>query len=154
MTHLDYLNQWEVNYIAGKEINFYPFHDLVSFYFHSRNLLPVSSERSIHTLDIGCGCGNNLWFLAEQGLDVIGIDVSPSAIQYTKKIMENRKVKGQVIVSSFQNYSGANESFDFIIDRACLTHNPIDFIECVEKVFNLLKSGGLFYTWVFDWDHE
>ena len=153
MVQFDYLSQWEDNYNSGKEINLYPFSDLVSSYFHSQKLLPTFSEKSLRALDIGCGCGNNLWFLAEQGMDVIGVDVSPTAIKYAEKIMKDRNVKGEAIVSTFQNFSGQIESFDLIIDRACLTHNPIDFVECVDKVFNLLKSGGLFYTWVFDWDH-
>ena len=112
MVQFDYLSQWEDNYNSGKEINLYPFSDLVSSYFHSQKLLPTFSEKSLRALDIGCGCGNNLWFLAEQGMDVIGVDVSPTAIKYAEKIMKDRNVKGEAIVSTFQNFSGQIESFD------------------------------------------
>ena len=42
------------------------------------------------TFEIGAGTGTNALWLAERGFDVIGVDVSPLAVERAKAKMENR----------------------------------------------------------------
>ena len=50
-----------------------------SFKVFSRQLVP--SDRRLHILDIGCGTGLNAQHLAAQGHSVVGLDLSPVAIE-------------------------------------------------------------------------
>ena len=82
-------NQWENQiYKKGKQINSYPFDEVVSDVNRMFRDLNVSNFKA---LDLGCGTGNNSKFLLDYGFgNVIGIDGSKSAI----KIAEiNIKVK-------------------------------------------------------------
>lgn len=56
--------------------------------------LPLFRKCEAHQLlDLGCGMGRNTIYLAKQGFDVVGIDVSKSArahpISVTPKLLES-----------------------------------------------------------------
>ena len=51
-----------------------------------------------HALDIGCGAGRHSLYLQEQGLEVLGMDISPLAIQ----TCQHRGVKNTVVASVTQ----------------------------------------------------
>jgi SAM-dependent methyltransferase len=36
-------------------------------------------------LEIGCGTGNNLWFLADAGFTIAGLDIAPTAIAIARE---------------------------------------------------------------------
>ena len=61
-------------------------------------------------LDIGCGAGRVALYLQEKGLDVLGIDISPLAIQVCKA----RGVKNAA-VSSLKGFRGKGGQFDTIL---------------------------------------
>src|SRR4051812_20715572 len=46
-----------------------------------------------HVLDLGCGSGENALFLAEQGLDVLGVDRVEGAIRLARAKAAARKSK-------------------------------------------------------------
>ena len=74
-------NTWNQVYTDGEQLNEFPFMDLVSFYFnHFKN-----NTTKLNILEVGCGAGNNLEFLANLGHNVFGIDASEKIIEYTKK---------------------------------------------------------------------
>ena len=56
-------NQWNESYGNGKQLNEFPFMDFVSFYF---NRFKDNTSR-LNILEVGCGAGNNLEFLANSG---------------------------------------------------------------------------------------
>ena len=57
---------WEKTiYASGKQLNLYPYDSVVSFIFRS---YPRQKPRhQVHVLEIGCGAGNNLWFISREG---------------------------------------------------------------------------------------
>ena len=69
------------------------------------------------TLEIGCGTGTNARFLAEQGFDVLGVDVSPLAIEKARAKPKLERCRFEVL--DFLAAKPAGSPFDFIFDRGC-----------------------------------
>lgn len=76
----DYQNDWDENYkkTDSRHLNIYPSEMLVGWIFRNFKGLSLSA------LDIGCGYGNNLRFLLENGFDAYGFDFSPAVIDKIK----------------------------------------------------------------------
>jgi methylase of polypeptide subunit release factors len=47
----------------------------------------------VRTLEIGAGTGTNAIWLAERGFDVLGVDVSPLAVEKAHAKMEGRELR-------------------------------------------------------------
>jgi len=95
-------------------------------------------------LEIGCGTGNNLIFFAENGFKTYGIDLDRDAISYAKKLLEGKNLKAELKIGDAKNLPYKNNSFDLILDRACLQHNKIEDIKIIIKqIERILKVGGI-----------
>jgi SAM-dependent methyltransferase len=70
------------------------------------------------TLDVGCGTGTNALWLAEQGFDVLGIDISPLAIEKARAKPAQAKCRFEVL--DFLKAEPAGGPFDFVFDRGVL----------------------------------
>ena len=82
-------------------------------YFSEYKDWPLHEKKAIRyirgrVLDIGCGAGRHLLYLQQKGFDVMGIDISPLAIEICKRRLENENVK----VRSITQLTG---SFDTIL---------------------------------------
>ena len=133
-------NHWELEiYKKKNQLNKFPFLGIVSFFKNKR----FKKKSKIKVLEIGCGAGNNLLFLAKEGFNVSGTDVSPSAINFAKKAFVKNKLKCCFKVSDSKNLNWPNDYFDFVIDRACLTHNTNQHISTIlNQAHRVLKKNG------------
>lgn len=75
-------------------------------------------------LDTCCGLGTNGLYLAENGFEVTGIDISARAVEIAGKRAEERGVadKAAFQVRSFMDMAFEPESFDFVLDVGCFHH--------------------------------
>jgi len=58
-------------------------------------------------LDVGCGTGRNLLEFSNSGFSVMGIDNSPHAISYSKKILGKNVVFGDITKKGFRSFNCA-----------------------------------------------
>ncbi len=99
-------------------------------------------------LDMGCGSGRHIVELAGRGFDVTGIDLSPSAAQLAESWLNQKNLKGQVIVGDFDDEVPDFEDNTF---QAILAVNSLEYGEEGELDYNLLqinrllKSKGLIF---------
>jgi SAM-dependent methyltransferase len=70
-------------------------------------------------LDIGCGTGTHALWLAAQGFDVVGIDISPRAIERARARAAATRVTGRVrfVVHDFLAAPPEGGPFDLVCDR-------------------------------------
>ncbi|MBA3502718.1 MAG: class I SAM-dependent methyltransferase [Myxococcota bacterium] len=105
-------------------------------------------KRPLHFLEMGCGAGPTLVWLAQKGITVSGIDIATNALElarqnltrngYTDRIGE--LTEGSVVKTPF-----ADESFDGILESCVFQHIPrAERIQTFGEVARLLKPGGLF----------
>tara|TARA_B100001989_G_C24330657_1_gene359812 strand:+ start:87 stop:455 length:369 start_codon:yes stop_codon:yes gene_type:complete len=102
-------NHWELEiYKKKNQLNKFPYLEIVSFFRNKK----FKKKSKIKVLEIGCGAGNNLLFLAQEGFNVSGTDVSPSAINFAKKAFVKNNLKCFLKISDSKNLNWPNNYFD------------------------------------------
>jgi SAM-dependent methyltransferase len=71
------------------------------------------------TLEIGAGTGTNAIWLAEHGFDVLGVDVSPLAVERAHAKMEGRALRCRFAALDFLAAPPPGGPFQFVFDRGC-----------------------------------
>jgi|APSaa5957512535_1039671.scaffolds.fasta_scaffold04183_4 SAM-dependent methyltransferase len=142
------INYWESEvYSKHKQLNRYPYGELVSVFFNSLKYLKTGRLR---ILELGCGAGNNLWFFSELGHLVYGIDGSISAVKHSKKTLSLRGLEAEVCHGYFNKLPHDDDSMDVLIDRESLYCGLVKDIESyLLEVARVLKPGGVFITFRF-----
>lgn len=98
-------------------------------------------------LDAGCGAGRDVAYLSEDGLDVIGIDISEGILEEAKKRYPKLKFKPM----DFSNMKFKDKSFDGIWCMAGLIHTDRNDIPKVLKEFSrVLNENGILYIAVVE----
>ena len=102
-------------------------------------------------LDIGCGSGKSLIYLAEHGFSGTGIDLSPTALKIAERESRMRGfachwVKGTFPVDFAEQELPAG-AFDFIMERGCFQHQSLEgATEFADRVAHLLSPTGVYYS--------
>lgn len=146
---------WEADiYGKGKQLNIWPFTEVISALYREKSSWPHRWRPRL--LEIGCGAGNNLWGLTEGGFDCVGIDPSPSAVEFARDRFRELGLGVEVHVAGGQKIPFEDESFDFVLDRAAVCQVPKDEIPSVlSEVNRVLKPGGVFYSFgLFSEEHS
>ena len=119
-------------------------------------------------LDLGCGLGNYVIWLAKKGFDVVGVDGSPTAIKIAKKNAKRKKVKCKFLNSDLterwpheitnprirtknKSLISRGKPFDFVYDWGLLHHiMPEDRDRYIRKVHRVLKPKGKYASLCFN----
>lgn len=67
-------------------------------------------------LDIGCGLGDNAIYLARNGYQVTGLDISPTALTTAKRRASDAGVDVKFAVGDATKLTGYTGAFDTVID--------------------------------------
>ena len=135
--------EWEEEqYSKGRQINLYPFTDLIS--------LVKKFGPGGRVLELGCGTGPNVSFFDDDGYEYHGIDGSITAIQ-TAMIQsvksQNNYETGypKFCVRDFtEPLPVEDDFFNLIVDRSSLTHNSLpDIIKTIAECHRVLRKNGV-----------
>lgn len=100
-----------------------------------KNFFPMINKGS--ALDLGCGSGNQSFFLNREGFDCLGVDISRTAIDMAKVLDAELGQNNEFIVADVCNLD-LGRTFDLITD-SCLLH-CIVFDEHRTEFFNSIKK--------------
>lgn len=141
--------RWEEDiYARGRQINRYPFDPVVAFVLSRFGGVPDRSR--VRFLEIGCGAGNNVWFLANEGFAVTGVDGSSSALEHAWTRLGDLAGTVELRVGDITRLDLTDGSHDGAIDRGALTHNRReDARRGLFEVARVLKPGGLLFSQMF-----
>lgn len=115
------------------------------------NLVVQKAVQPCKTLEIGCGMGNAAIYLAKNGFDITGIDISEMALAEARiRAFKNQVECTFLCVDFLKDSIEITNTFDFIFDWSVLHHIfPDKRKEYAEKVYRLLKPGGIYLSVCF-----
>jgi cyclopropane fatty-acyl-phospholipid synthase-like methyltransferase len=107
-----------------------------------------SSEHKGKALDLGCGDGRHALFLAKNGYNVTGVDISAVAIKKLKSIAKKEKLDSMLELhhSDARDFNYPTEEFDLVVSVTLFDHVPKkDVRPLFEKVAGSLKTEGVIF---------
>lgn len=144
--------RWD-SLFASRSWGKYPPEELVRFV--ARTYCDLAQRKSLRALEVGCGPGANLWYLAREGFRVAGIDGSSHAISAA---MERLRTEGlldlaqptDLRVGNFATLPWEDNFFDMVIDIEAIYANTIIVIRsAIDEIHRVLKPGGYFFGKMF-----
>ena len=105
---------WQQRYTSGEAL---PWDSGVP----DEHLVAFVEERSItgRALDVGCGTGTNARWLSTRGLDVVGIDLAPAAIERARAVDAPGPGRVRFLVHDILAAPLPDGPYDLICDRGC-----------------------------------
>jgi SAM-dependent methyltransferase len=102
-------------------------------------------------LDLGCGTGTNVRYLAEHGFDAIGVDFSSLAIRAAREklagVPRTRVLEGDVTELASLGVEGP---FDLVLDVGCFHSIPkVRRRAYARGVGRVTRPGALLLIWAF-----
>lgn len=140
-------NDWDQMY-RNRSLNEIPWHTKQP----DRHLIRLINEKKIKqglVLDLCSGDGTNSIYLASKGFQVMGVDISPTAVNIAKSRSKERKLSCDFHVGDVLKFK-YDKTFDFIFDRGCFHHiSKKNKPKYVKLVRSLLRSKGKLYLLCF-----
>jgi SAM-dependent methyltransferase len=149
------IRHWEATF-AAREWGRYPPEELVRFV--ARTYSRRQPRADVAALELGCGPGANLWFLANEGYTIAGIDGSATAIEkakarFKKELLHRPDLKADLRVGNFASLPWQDQSFDLVFDIEALSANRLSVIEAaLKEAHRVMKQGGRFFAKMFGRD--
>jgi SAM-dependent methyltransferase len=101
-------------------------------------------------LDSGCGTGEHTLLLAEHGLDVLGVDFSPIAIDRARQKATRRAVSAEFLVADVLRLQDLGRRFATVIDSAVFhIFDDPDRARYVTSLSSVVDPGGVVHLLAF-----
>jgi len=101
-------------------------------------------------LDLGCGTGRHLVYLAKRHFDVYGIDISEHGVKLSREWLKAEGLEGNLKVGDiYKKLPYRDGFFDAIISVRTLHHGKIEWIRrLVREMVRVLKPNGFIFITV------
>lgn len=109
-------------------------------------LLRESGARRV--LDLGCGTGRHLVYLASQGFETYGLDASETAISMSGEWLDREGLRAEIRTHRMEEpFPYSDGFFDGLISIQVLHHNMMkDILVTVGEIARVLKPRGLLFV--------
>jgi SAM-dependent methyltransferase len=99
----------------------------------------IKGRKPGKALDIGIGEGRNALFLATQGWEVTGFDISDVGVKLAQEVAQKKGLKLEAFVEDADRFDYGKQRWDLVVGmymHAVITRNA-------EKIMEALKPGGI-----------
>lgn len=118
--------------------------------FIVRNFCGAVDHGRTRLLELGCGPGANLWFMAREGFEVAGIDGSPTAIEQANERLGSEGKSADLRIGDYTNLPWPDDSFDGVVENVSLCCNRwVTIQSTLREVYRVLKPGAPFLSSFF-----
>ncbi len=113
---------------------------------------------NVRGVEMGCGKGRNVVWLAAKGVEMYGFDFSPIAIEEAKRRAFAAQIEGAhfIVQDATKTWDYETDSFDFAID--CFASTDIESPEgrayAISEFHRVLKPGGYLLAYLLSTDDE
>lgn len=157
----DMKGNWEESFseqIKTRAYNTAPVEALVRHVsYYLREIRPGGDYGGLHFMEMGCGAGPNLIWLAQKGITVSGADISPTALSLCREAFEYFRLTpmlAELAESSVDQLPFEDASFDGILESCVFQHLDKEArLNAFAEVRRLLKPGGLFCGYMLGRGH-
>lgn len=118
-------------------------------------LVKSGKLKPCRAIDLGCGTGENVIYLAQQDFDVIGADISSRAIAKARRKAQAARVSPTFITGDVTNLTGVEGPFDLVVDSGCL-HSLFSSTAregYVQTLLRLTRPNSRYFLYCFVWRH-
>lgn len=121
----------------------YPSIELVRFV--AQHYYQASPRSGVRFVEVGCGAGANVWYLAREGFSVCGIDVSTTAIARAREYLAAEGLSADLRAGDagevLRGLAGGH--VDCVVDVGCIQCNTVaDATALVREATRMLRPGG------------
>jgi ubiquinone/menaquinone biosynthesis C-methylase UbiE len=109
----------------------------------------VSFASSLHhrrkeaALDLACGAGRHVVYLAQQGFTVTGADISRTGLRMTRKKLVEPQLTAALVRSAMSSLPFSDSSFDAVICTRAIHHQRLREIQqTLSEIKRVLRKGG------------
>lgn len=119
----------------------YPKEKVVQFLL--RRFPDRAARAGLRVLDLGCGSGVHMVFLAREGFDAHGTDISPLGVENTRTRLAQAGCTGDVAVGSVEAIACPDNHFDALICIGVLEcAGPALLAPALREMVRVLKPGA------------
>lgn len=105
-------------------------------------LLKARSSRRV--LDLGCGTGRHLIYLAQEGCEAFGIDISPTGLEHARRWLQEEKLSAGLVQADMAAIPYADGFFDGAISIHVIYHGTLQHMRAaICEILRVLKPSGL-----------
>ena len=112
------------------------------------NLASILEKRKFkRALDLGCGTGRHVIYLAERGFEAYGADISETGVKQTNTRLRSRKLEAEIIKCDMKSIPFIDSCFEAVICVRTIYHQKLKEIrETISEIHRVLKKNGLLLT--------
>ncbi len=114
---------------------------------YAKPLLPPGAS----ALDAGCGEGQDLAFLAEQGYRATGFEFTPEGARKTRHLLAARNLHAEVVERDLREMN-TDERYDIVIAINVIQFLGEDAPSCLRALMEIVNVGGVIGLSVFACD--
>lgn len=100
-------------------------------------------------LDLGCGTGQNTCWLAIEGWDTTGVDISPSAIELARKRADQADLEISFEAGDARTWQPRRQ-FDLVFSTHAMPSTESGRRDAIRTAVSAVKVGGTLYIREFD----
>jgi ubiquinone/menaquinone biosynthesis C-methylase UbiE len=97
--------------------------------------------RGKRVLEIGVGAGSDFLGFVRAGADAVGVDLTPSAVEHTRRRLELEGLQAEVVVADAAQLPFDPASFDLVYSWGVMHHAP-DPSRLVREARRVVRPGG------------
>ncbi len=126
----------------------YPCEEVVRYV--ARTTRGLEDRAGFKVLEVGCGTGANLWYIAREGFAAFGIDGSAVAVARAEKRLHEEGLSARLQVGDAMRLPYEDGFFDLVLDVECIYANSMkDSRVILSEIERVLKLGGHFFSKTF-----
>lgn len=131
----------------------YPGEDVIRFVM--RHFGAVADRGQVRLLEVGCGAGANLWFMAREGFSVRGAEASPTAVRLAQERLDRecpgwRERGGRIDVGDMARIDAPDASFDGVLDVVAICYaNLQEASRAYAELARVTRPGGRLFSRTF-----
>lgn len=104
-------------------------------------------------LDLTCGTGSQVFWLAKSGFNVTGVDINATMLKIAKKKAKTENIKVKLLLGDCRNTLLGRFDSVITIFNSIGHLTKIDFEKTIKNINKNLKNGGIYIFDIFNLDY-